>query len=107
MEIEYKYLKRTTIEKFADEYGLVMEVYERPQRSIQERGLKRFYAHFKSAEIKDGSCLAGVSGDGNTPETAIEEYARKIEERLLVIDAMQPSRREIEVPILTRPLEGR
>lgn len=89
----------TSIEAFADKHGLVMEVRER-NKPVGDPS--RYYAHFKSAEAREGKCfLIGLFGDGRTPEEAIAEYARTISLRTLIIDAMTEERREIEVPRLS------
>ena len=61
----------------------------------------RYYAHFKSAEAREGTCcLIGLFGNCSTPEEAIKNYAREINLRVLIIDAMSETRREITVPRL-------
>jgi hypothetical protein len=99
MEIERTLLKQSTIEAFADEHGLVMDVHE---RRFDLGHARRFYAAFRHAEIKDGCILRGAYGDGATEQDAIAAYAREISMKRLVIDAYRPSRREIEVPRLYR-----
>lgn len=86
-------VKKYTIEEFADEHGLEMEVHEREH-------FNDFYAHFKRGEIKEGSMLCGTSGSGPTPEAAIADYAKKIYGKLLVIGAWTPKRKEYHVPNL-------
>lgn len=86
-------IKKYTIEEFADEHGLEMEVHEREH-------FNDFYAHFKNCEIKEGSMLCGTAGYGPTPESAIEDYAKKISGKLLVIGAYTGERREYYVPNL-------
>lgn len=74
-----------------------MEVHER------DHGIgdpMRYYAKFSSSETKNGVVLAGVFGNGPTVDDAIEDYAMAISGKLLVIDAMKPTRREIQVPRL-------
>lgn len=92
-------IEQTTIEDFAERHGLVMEIHERP-KPIGDPA--RYYAHFKSAEAREGSCcLIGLFGNGATPEEAVAEYATEISLRTLIIDAMRESRREIRVPRLS------
>jgi hypothetical protein len=83
-----------TLEEFADRHGLEMEVHER-QKHI---GLRRYYAHFKDAEVGEGGMLIGTAGNGDTPEEAIADYADEIAGRRLVIRAARPERRELECP---------
>lgn len=87
------------IEEFADKHDLVMVVNERP-KDLPVRNLPRFYARFKNAETKNRDILAGSFGNGESEEEAICEYAKEISGKLLVIDAMTPQRREIQVPTL-------
>ena len=98
MKIERQKQPRMTINEFADRHDLTMVVVERPIR--HRDGLKDLYCHFKSAEVKDGGLLRGASGNGNSEDEAISDYARQISEQLLVIDAMTQERREIFVPVL-------
>lgn len=90
-------IEQIDIEKFADRYGLIMEIHERA-KLIGHTG--RYYAHFRDAEVREGSLLIGVFGDGSTPREAITNYAREISLRNLIIDAMGEARREIPVPRL-------
>jgi hypothetical protein len=103
MKIELKEIATTTIEEFADEHGLVMEVHERSPKYYcagkWDAGV-RYYAHFKKAEIKDGGMLASISGDGATPEEAIASYAQRISEETLVLNAWSTDRIEIDIPRL-------
>lgn len=97
MQIKEYRIDRDTIEGFADKNGLIMEVHERTHVDSPER----FYAHFENAEVKDGIILIGNFGNGHTPKEAIENYAKEISGKLLVIRAMsKKNRREIYVPVL-------
>lgn len=99
MKIERHEIETASIEAFADKHGLVMEIRER-KKPIGDPS--RYYAHFKSAEAREGThCLIGLFGNGRTPEEAIAEYAETISLRTLIIDAMSKERREIEVPRLS------
>jgi hypothetical protein len=90
-----------TLEAFADKHGLVMEIRARSLGSGQCReDASRYFAKFRSCEIKDGACLIGAYGDGATPNDAMGDYARQISGRLLIVDAMLLQRREIRVPNL-------
>lgn len=97
MRIEYREIPKTTIDKFAEQHDLLMVVCE---RCVAYSHAMRYYAHFDCAEIKEGDVLRGVCGDGNRPNEAIDDYASLIEMKTLVIDAMKPTRREIQVPRL-------
>jgi hypothetical protein len=98
MKIEMYECPTTTLEDFADAHGLVMEVHER-ERPVGDPS--RYYAHFKDAEVREGTCcLIGLFGDGRTPEEAIDEYSRAISLRTLVLRAMTKDRAELQVPRL-------
>lgn len=103
MNIEYHYLDNATeqttkLEDFADKHDLTMFVGERTKEFWPN---DRFYAHFKRGEIKDSGCLIGVHGNGPSVEEAILDYAKAISGRILVINALTRSRKEIQVPQLT------
>jgi len=100
MKIEIKTCgKRQTLEQFADENGLVMEVGERPMDSwTRSRCIPRWYAWFRDTAIKDGYRLISTSGDGHSPQEAITNYANKLRSCVLVVDAWTPSRLEIQCP---------
>jgi len=83
-----------TLEEFADRHGLVMEVRERVGCS---RDFPRFYASFHRAEVKEGGLLVSFAGNGDSEEEAIREYARRLDGKLLVLDATSPARRDIVV----------
>lgn len=82
------------LDDFADRHELVMEVHRRPKGL----DLPLYYAHFADADVKDGHCLIGEFGDGATIEESIANYALQISGKLLVVDAMSSSRREIQCP---------
>lgn len=96
MKIERVTVAEMTIEAFADKHGLVMTVRE--QRT---RGVRRFTASFKGAEVADRGMLRSAFGSGTTEADAIQDYADEISCERLVIDAMNTVRRwEIDVPRL-------
>jgi hypothetical protein len=97
MEIRKRLLERMTIEEFAEREGLIMEVVERP-RNIPYNF--PFYANFDHAEIQQGGFLIGAYGNGNTPEEAIENYARQISGLILIFNAYRDDRKEIRIPVL-------
>lgn len=98
MKINRETIKRQTIEEFADEHGLDMKVTERHKFPSP----CKFYANFEGADVKEGSAYVGAYGDGATEEEAIRNYAARISETTLVIDAFKPQQREIIVPVLVR-----
>lgn len=84
---------KITLQNFAETHDLVMKV----------RGSEgRYMASFDHAEVKEGGMLASAVGRGKTVDEAIANYIPHIRGKLLVIDAMLPSRREIAVPHLKR-----
>lgn len=85
---------RKSLEAFAEQHGLVMEVRERPKSF----GLARYLAHFKDVEVMRDGVLVGKFGNGDTPDEAIADYARQIEGHRLAYRAYQPDRREMQVP---------
>jgi len=99
MEIERHLVTPVALEAFADANALVMEVRERTPQQIRAAG-HRFYARFKDAEVKDGGCLRGVYGTGDTEKEAIRNYAFQISETTLVIHANSTSRRLLRTPVL-------
>lgn len=87
-----------TIEQFAEHYDLTMEIRE---RSIleQSQGFERIYGRFARTEINEGNCLETVIGQGMSADSAIADYARKIAGKVMVVDAMLPERKELNVPV--------
>ena len=96
MKINYNLVKRSSLEDFANKHKLELDVNERT-----DPALPKYYVAFKSSEVKDGSMLISSSGDGNTIDEAIDEYKKKVSNKVLVINAMKENRREIRVPKLT------
>lgn len=93
--------KRMTIEEFADINKLTMEVHERSPKDIRDFHMPRFYAHFALSDTLEDACLVGAFGDGNTEAEAIADYAHRISEHILVIDARKKTERELTVPVLS------
>ncbi len=108
MKIETKLVPESTIEEFADTHNLTMQVTERSEQYVAMPHIGtggRFYAHFRHAEIRSGERgLAAVYGNGAAAAEAIANYGPEISEKLLIVDAMTPERREIRVPrIVVKP----
>ena len=102
MKITRKLIPEMTLEEFADKHGLELEVCERRRDRLPHAG--RFYAMFARAEVMDPpGFLSGVSGDGDTEEEAIRDYAERISEKRLAIYGPAPAyeRTNIDVPRLT------
>ena len=86
----------TSFEAFADTHGLILELRERPCPLTS--WLPRYYASFKDVEVSELGTLVSVHGDGETPEAAIREYARRLLGQRIVLSAYTPTRREIQCP---------
>jgi len=99
MRIVSELVSESTIGAFADAHNLVMKVTERSVESRQ-RGIPRYYAQFEHCDVGGDGMLRGEYGNGETPEQAIADYAPRISEKTLIIDAMRPTRREIKAPRL-------
>jgi hypothetical protein len=98
VKIKRQLVKESTLEEFADQHGLVLEIRERGGA----RGTAaRFYCHFENSDIADGGFLVGAHGNGRTEEEAMADYAKRISESVLCIDGFRKkSRRDILVPRL-------
>lgn len=100
MERKVNDIEEMTIDEFADIHNLTMQITE---RKVPYNSSMRYSAHFESTEVKEGCCLTGVYGNGNTIREAEINYAEKIELMMIVINAMTGKRREIDVPrLITR-----
>jgi hypothetical protein len=58
-------------------------------------------ARFKECEVKDqpdDGVLAGMYGEGPTPEAALDDYAQQLHGKILVHKAMSDQRREFRIP---------
>lgn len=53
---------------------------------------------FEFSEIKEGIMLVGQYGRGDSPSASVEDYAKAISGKLLVINAYTQNRKEIRVP---------
>ena len=104
MRIERNLITESTLEIFAEQHGLVLTVTERRinlrecQPSHAPNGLHRFYCAFRNVDIGRHGVLESTYGNGHTEAEAIADYARQISERHLVIDAGEPTRREVDAP---------
>ena len=93
-------IPQMTLREFAEQHGLHLVVRE---RRVEAGSSIRYYAAFTGVEVMERGMLASTSGDGSTPEAAIADYTRRISLSHLAVDAMLPTRREIEVPRLASP----
>lgn len=100
MKIERELIERISLAEFADRHDLVLTVTERSTQRIE--GVERFFARFRRVDITDGAVLTGAFGNGNTEDEAIANYAARISEQRLVVDAFkEDKRREIMSPKLS------
>lgn len=90
MEIEFHPLPAPTIEEFAEKHELVMQILERQHGE--------YYANFKNSEVLNGSMLSSIYGTGFTQSAAMQDYAKLIAGKLLVVNAYTPRRQELRVP---------
>ena len=98
MKTTIENITEMTLKEFADLHGLEMRVVE---RNLPVGDPDRFYAEFKSSEVKEGPVLVGTYGNGATPEEAIAAYKNElVVGTCLVIDAFKDTRKEIIVPRL-------
>ncbi len=84
-----------TIYEFADVIGRDLVI----RRYANQGG--RWTAEFDGAELKDApdsGFLAGVYGNGVSPEDALSDYLECIKGKWLVFDAYGKHRREYNVP---------
>lgn len=89
-----------SISAFADDHDLVLEINE---LATPLDNPNRYRAQFRDAVVRQSHMLELAAGVGNTKQGAVEDLARAIQMRRLVVDAMTDSRREIEVPRLVVP----
>ena len=102
MKTVREFLPCMTIEQFAEENDLVMEVKE---RSVNRDSSMRYYASFQYCCIRSESnfSFTYADGNGNTPEEAIMDYIKKIEVKTLFFGWYAPhgvDKRKIKVPRL-------
>jgi hypothetical protein len=105
MNIVREFIPEMTVAEFAELHGLTMVITERRMdRWQRERGIERYIARFKKADIKRECILEGAYGNGNTEAEAIADYARKISGERLVADDDRDNRvLDVIVPRLRHP----
>ena len=88
-----------TIEEFADIIDCKLIVERIPLQK------NRWTAKFENSDtkcFKGSSILSGTYGNGKDTESAIHDYIKKIENKILVLNAMSDTnRKEYGVPFLT------
>lgn len=80
MRIERHYAQKMCLTDFAGKHDLTMVVRER-----DDLKLPRFFASFKHVDVKDGSVLVGVHGNGETEAEAIADYAAQISRKIITV----------------------
>lgn len=83
--------------RFFERHGLDITVRDRGPDTKRFR----YYATVGKAEVKRDGMLLGVSGNGNTPDEAVADYAILLSNEMIVLCAYTPERREIRAPELT------
>lgn len=86
----------STLEAFANEHGLVMQVFER-SASLSTPS-QRFYARFEDTEVMERGLLRGIYGEGPNPDAAIQDYASRLAGTRIAVQAYTDKRREFDVP---------
>ncbi len=101
MKVDVKAVPEMTLEQFADEHELTLQVTERGSETLKLPCVRhRWHAGFKGVEVKQRSCLMSIYGNGSTKEDAIDDYRQQLSEKSVVVDAYSSKRRDIEVPRL-------
>lgn len=101
MKIKYNLIERITIDDFAKQHGLVMQVHERTHEQMANPWGDRFFCYFEYLEEKDGSILRSTAGNGTSPRNAIENYCNEISNKLMVYKATSKKlRKEIQTPFI-------
>ncbi len=106
MKITVKHQEKRKFEEFMDKHGLDVVVHERQYYTSKGNALKGYHIERYCAateprcEIKDGPILSSCFGNGETPETAVEDLKQKMSQKLLVTNAGNVDRKEFRSPIL-------
>ena len=58
----------------------------------------RWQFDLHDVEIKEGSCLAGAYGRGKTLAAAKKDYAKQLQSKMIIVNAMKPNRQEYLLP---------
>jgi len=101
MKIQLNPAGHKSLQEFAKVNDLVLEVNEREPEFLAGRKLPRYYVEFQRCEIKDDYILTSATGNGDTIEEALADYAKQISRKQLVFNAYdQDTRRVIYAPSL-------
>lgn len=58
----------------------------------------RFQFSLHGVEVKDGACLVGSYGSGMTSARAKSDYAKQLQSKMIVVNAMKSDRAEMLLP---------
>lgn len=83
---------------FAALHKLTLQIRERHGEPVGSS--MRYYAKFDGVDVDAGHSYMSTFGNGCTCEAAIEDYAKSISEKQLVLNAHQFNRKEIIAPTL-------
>lgn len=92
-----------TLETFADQHGLTLEIHERREH----RGWDRYYVYFSRCDVKDGIFLRSEFGNGATEQLAINDYATRLSGKTLVIWSGSGSTKVSVPTLIGSGLDGR
>lgn len=92
-------LERIDILDFEKEHNLTLTVRERPMPTLPN--VPKWYVSFDDSDVEEGSCLAGIHGNGDTPDKAILDYCTLISNKRLRISSLSKEIKRLNVPILT------
>lgn len=94
--------KPSTLTAFTDKHGLCIEINSRSPKAFGTRWTDdmRWFAGFANCDVNYGSLLIPVYGQGTTPDAALADYAKRISDKRLVLNAFMEDRREIRIPAL-------
>lgn len=83
--------------EFLAAHDINLLVIERSLALMAEASAPQWYATTRF-ELKGNGVLIGAAGNGDTPEAAVEDYKHRIRGQILVNDARNGGRIEIQCP---------
>ncbi len=60
--------------------------------------ITRWQFDLHGVEVEDGGCLVGAYGRGKTLAAAKRDYAKQLQNKIIVVNAMTDDRREYKMP---------
>lgn len=108
MEMRIEIPEALSIEEFSVANGLILVVHKRSPKDIQRFNVPQYWAEFENVEVSTGGgkFLCSTMGQGETIAEAMRDYANRISEERLVVNARTDARREIDAPIIYVSGEG-